>query len=145
MKDAGTINNREYLAFILAGGPGNDPYRQITCAVDAAGEIVFSEVIEMDGAGPGGYEIRITGPGGRFELWMGEGGGDCVEIKFEDGKAAPVPALPVGPAEILEALRKWKAGPGIRESITNTGGTIIREYLPDQDAEQPAPVSTTKQ
>lgn len=145
MKDAGTINNREYLAFILAGGPGNDPYRQITCAVDAAGEIVFSKVIEMDVTGPGGYEIRITGPGGKFELWMGESGGDCVEIKFEDGKADPVSALSVGPAEVLETLRKWKAGPGIRESITNTGGTIIREYLPDKDTDRPAPVSTIKQ
>lgn len=142
MQDEIPNNNRQYLAFILAGGPAKDPFRSITCAVDPAGEIVFSRVLERYGDTGGGYDIRITGPGGRFEIWMGEGR-ECVVIKFEarnpDTNADPVPALPVGPVEVLEALRRWKAGPGVRETIANAGGAIIREYWPAPDGEQPAP------
>lgn len=142
MQDEIPNNNRQYLAFILAGGPSKDPFRSITCAVDAAGQIVFSRVLERYGDTGGGYDIRITGPGGRYEIWMGEGR-ECVAIKFEarnpDTNADPVPALPVGPVEVLEALRRWKAGPGVRETITNAGGAIIREYWPAPDGEQPAP------
>lgn len=142
MQDEIPNNNRQYLAFILAGGPSKDPFRSITCAVDAAGQIVFFRVLERYGDTGGGYDIQITGPGGRFEIWMGEGR-ECVAIKFEarnpDTNADPVPALPVGPVEVLEALRRWKAAPGVRETIANAGGAIVREYWPAPDKEQPAP------
>ena len=143
MKDAG-ISNREYLALILAGGAGKDPFRQISCAVDAAGEIVFSRVLERFGEGGEEYDIQITGPGGRFEIWLGHGR-EYVAIRFSDKDPAadPLPDIPVTPAEVLESFQRWKSGPGVREAITNTPGGMIREYLPANDAEPPAPAADT--
>jgi len=135
MKDTGTTNNRQYLAFILAGGPGKSPFRQISCAVDAAGEIVFSRVLERYGEGGGGNNIHITGPGGNYEIWMGQGS-EYVTIQFADTNADPVPPIPVTPAEVLESLRRWKTRPGVREIVTETGGAVVREYSPAVPADQ---------
>lgn len=142
MKDAERINNREYLAFILAGGPGKNPFRQISCAVDAAGQVVFSRALERYGEAGGGYDISISAPGGKFEIWMGNGA-EYVAIRFAESngpaEADTAPAIPLTPAEVLESFRRWKAGPGVRESMTDTGGVIVREYWAAPDAEQPAP------
>ena len=148
MKDAERISNRQYLAFILAGGTGKSPFRLISCAVDEAGQVVFSQAVEQYCEAGGGYDISISAPGGKFEKWMGNGS-DYVAIRFAEkpgeGEANTVPAIPLTPAEVLESFQRWKSGPGVRETMTDTGGVIVREYLPDQEAEQSAPVSTTKQ
>lgn len=148
MQDEIPNNNRQYLAFILAGGTGKSPFRLISCAVDEAGQVVFSQAVEKYWEAGGGYDISISAPGGKFEKWMGNGS-DYVVIRFAEksveGEADTVPAIPLTPAEVLESFQRWKSGPGVRETMTDTGGVIVREYLPDQDAKQPAPVSTTKQ
>ena len=138
MIDAGTISNREYLALIMAGGDGKHPFRQISCAVNEAGEIVFSRVLEKYGDGGGEYDISITGPGGRFEIWLGQGR-EYVAIRFSDKNPAadPLPDIPVTPAEVLESFQRWKAGPGVREAITHTPGGMVREYLPAPAADTP--------
>ena len=142
MKEEETISNREYLAFILAGGTGEDPFRLIECAVNEAKQVVFSRVVEQFGPCGGGYNIQISGPGGKFEIWIGEKR-EYAAIRFADTRAgddAPEPSIPLTPAEILESLERWKAGPGVREAITDDSGAIVREYWPAPDAEQlPAP------
>ena len=130
MKDAGTINNRDYLAFILAGGKGKEPFRQISCAIDATGKIVFSKVLERYGPAGGGYNIDITGPGGNFEIWMGHGS-EYVPIVFVDPNGDPRPQIPTTPAEVLAAFKRWKASPGVREIITQNAEAIVQEYYPD--------------
>lgn len=139
MKEEETISNREYLAFILAGGAGDDPFRLIECAVNEAGQVVFSRVVEQFGLCGEGYDIQISGPGGKFEIWMGEGR-EYVAIRFPNARAgndAPEPAIPLTPAEVLESLERWKAGPGVREAITNKCGAIVREYCPAPDVKLP--------
>ncbi len=127
MKETGTINNRDYLAFILAGGNGREPFRQITCAVDGAGKIVFSKAVERYGEACGGYNINITGPEGNSEIWMGEGN-TYVPIVFVDPHAPKKPPIPTTPAEVLAAFQRWKASTGVREIITQNAGGIVREY-----------------
>lgn len=133
MKDAERISNRQYLAFILAGGPGKSPFRLISCAVDEAGQLVFSQVVERYGEVGGGYDISISAPGGKFEKWMGNGS-DYVAIRFAEkhGEADTVPVIPLTPAEVLESFQRWKSGPGVRETMTDTGGVIVREYWAEE-------------
>ena len=128
MQDEQTISNRQYLAFILAGGPGNIPFLLIKCTVDAAGRIVFSSVTEQYVDSEGGYIIYINGPEEQYEMWMGEGN-EYVTIGFADPNIDPVPPIPVTPADVLESLQRWKIMPGVREIIkTDNRGMIMREY-----------------
>jgi hypothetical protein len=129
VKDKQTINNRDYLAFVLSGGAGKAPYYQIESTVNEAGQVLFSRALERYGEAGGGYDIQITGPGGKFEIWM-DGGSEKVVIQFEDTRAAPAPPIPITPARVLDAFKRWKYSPGVQEIITNYAGTIVKEYAP---------------
>lgn len=135
------MDNRTYLALRLKGGLSENTFYDISCTVNEAGEISFScgkELLSADSSG-GGYNIEITGPGGVFEIWLGNGyGDDRTVISFAEPMAAPVT-----PVDILESFRRWKAGEGVQESTRQGSGGFIREYRPS--AQQPAPVSTIKQ
>ena len=130
MKETITTNNRQYLAFILAGGPGKSPFRQISCTINEAGQVLFSRAIERYGETGGGYNIEISTLDGRFELWLGnENKNDCSVIRFADPDIDPMPTIPLTPADVLESFRRWKSGPGVREIVTETTGVIIREFF----------------
>ncbi len=135
------MDNRTYLALLLKGGLSESTYYDISCTVNEAGVISFShgkELLSADSPG-GGYNIGVTGPDGRFEIWLGNGyGNDCTVIAFGEPMAAPVT-----PVDILESFRRWKACEGVQESTRQESGGFIREYRPG--AQQPAPVSTIKQ
>ena len=133
------MDNRTYLAIVLKGGLKNSAFRQMICTVDDAGQVSFSqgqETFSEDGEG-GGYIIHLKGPGGRFEIWMGNGNGnDCTVIAFrQPGEDAGVPVTPV---EILEAFDRWKISPGVQETTKQAPGLFIREYRPALAAGTPA-------
>lgn len=126
------MENREYLLRRLRGEAGGESFVLLYCRIDESGGIHFEHAREF--SGDKGFHIGVLKPGGEYEVRMGETPEDEARVRFAEVEASPV----IGTAEILEAFRRWKAGPGVIESAANAG--TVREYQPAPDAEEQAAI-----